>query len=153
MPFLSTIVIVAYVIEAVMVCAVLLLIFDFVFYYYEDKIPFARTRALWVSIQGYVVKWFRFLVELVKDVIRNSLALLAEKRNKQTSDDAKARLRKQKEEAAHEGFFEDSYVRGFHVDGSLLHRGIKAPTARALEYYRVMDELADTQIFENTKEL
>jgi hypothetical protein len=66
---------------------------------------------------------------------------------------AKHRLRTEKEKSAHDGFFEDSYVRGFDATGAIIHRGVKVPTEKALEYYRKMDELADTQIFDNTEVL
>lgn len=76
-----------------------------------------------------------------------------EKARHRASEVAKRKLREQKERTAHEGFFEESYVRGFDVSGALFHRGVQVPTAKALEYYRKMDELADTQIFLNTEEL
>lgn len=65
----------------------------------------------------------------------------------------KERLRRQKEDEAYEGFFEHRYIPGFDANGSLIYRGELVPTEKAIEYYRVMDELCDTIIFENTEEL
>src|SRR5689334_2892598 len=44
-------------------------------------------------------------------------------------EDAKAKLRKEKEESAREGFFDEFYTPGFDSEGNLYyHNGIKFPT-------------------------
>lgn len=65
----------------------------------------------------------------------------------------KERIRRQKAKAAHEGFFEESYIRGFDANGSLYHLPKIVPTARALEYYKQMDELENTQQFNVVEEI
>lgn len=65
----------------------------------------------------------------------------------------KEALRRQKEAEAHEGFFEESYIRGFDSDGSLYHLPKVIPTAKALEYYQEMDRLENTQQFNVVEEL
>lgn len=62
-------------------------------------------------------------------------------------------LRKEKEAAAHEGLFEGPYVRGFNPAGELFYRGSQVITEKGLVYYKMMDEIADSAIFENTKEI
>lgn len=65
----------------------------------------------------------------------------------------KERLRREKEESAHEGFFEEFCVRGFDTNGAIYTRIVKVPTETAREYYKQMDELTDAEIFLNTEEL
>ena len=65
----------------------------------------------------------------------------------------KEALRRKKEAEAHEGFFEESYIRGFAPDGSLYHLPKVVPTARALDYYKQMDELENTQQFNIVEEI
>lgn len=59
----------------------------------------------------------------------------------------------EKEKAAREGFFEDPYVRGFDPNGVLAYRGSQVLTPKGLEYYKIMDKLADDKIFQNTEVL
>ncbi len=63
------------------------------------------------------------------------------------------KLRRQKEEEAHEGFFTTTFTKGFDSNGVLIARGHRVLTPAAHEYYRIMDELADDKIFRNTEEL
>jgi hypothetical protein len=63
------------------------------------------------------------------------------------------RIRREKFDLAHEGFFEESYVRGFDSTGALIARGVKVPTERALEYYQTMDQLADTVRMDTIEEI
>lgn len=59
---------------------------------------------------------------------------------------AKRELREDKErEAREDSFFNDYIFRGFFPDGDLIHRGHKVPTERALDYYRQMEAMDDTQ--------
>lgn len=63
------------------------------------------------------------------------------------------RYRQNKENAAHEGFFEESYVTGVDNDGREVWYKAVVPTDKANEFYRAMDQLVDEQIFLNTEEL
>lgn len=67
--------------------------------------------------------------------------------------DLKARIREEKERAAHEDFFEESYVTVFDANGTMYRRLVRTPTQIAQEFYKTMDELHDDQIFRNTEEL
>lgn len=53
--------------------------------------------------------------------------------------------------AAHEGFFEESYVRS-ETHPNVWHT-VMIPTDMAREYYREMDRIVDEQIFRNTEEI
>ncbi len=71
-----------------------------------------------------------------------------EEANRQKQKEAaKAQLRREKEESAHEGFFEDRFVRGFDSTGALINRGYRVPTQHAWDYYNTMEQLAETQTF------
>lgn len=65
----------------------------------------------------------------------------------------KLRLIKELEAAATQSFFENGYVRGFDPNGSLIYRGARIPTQQAWEYYKLVDEFADSKIFEHTEVL
>lgn len=71
----------------------------------------------------------------------------AQRRMAEMKKRAQDELRVRKEAEAAAGFFETKYFRGFDSNGSMYYRGHKVPTMAALEYYRKMDELADTQLF------
>lgn len=70
-------------------------------------------------------------------------------------DDAKARLRQQKEDEARaaDPFFEDGYFNGFDSDGRLIYRGSTAPSNVDWDFFAKVDARVDADIFENTKEL
>ena len=71
-------------------------------------------------------------------------------------DAAKTMLRREKEEYASGGFFEESYTRGFNdTTGELLYRGLhRAPADDEVwEACQKLNELTDTQIFDNTEDL
>lgn len=74
-------------------------------------------------------------------------------RRHQGRHELKARIRAEKERAAHEGFFEESYVTVFDANGTMFRRLVRTPTQIAQEYYKEMDRLLDDQIFLNTEEL
>jgi hypothetical protein len=124
---------------------------------------FCAKFALVISLLGLVLigidlAWHErkgYKNEVKRETERENHA--ADTKNHVTDMLRKEKIRREKEAAAHEGFFEESYVRGFHPDGSLWHRPQQVPTHRALEYYRIMEELettqADLRIFENTEEL
>lgn len=66
----------------------------------------------------------------------------------------KAERRNKKEDEAWEGFFQHPYVSGFNADtGELFARGLTFETAQSRAYNKLLDKLADTQIFENTEVL
>lgn len=65
----------------------------------------------------------------------------------------KEKIRREKEQAAHEGFFEESYIPGFDPNGSIYHRPKIVPTAKALAYYKQMEELENTQQFDVVEEI
>lgn len=114
-------------------------------------------------LQGLVV-----ILEIVEIVAVTTIGLIAvdiaffyykgvvdgeNKAIRKAEHQAKHRLRTEKEAAAHEGFFEESYVRGFDASGAVITRGVRVPTAKALEYFKKMDQLADEKIFLNTEEI
>lgn len=66
---------------------------------------------------------------------------------------SKDALRREKEQAAHEDFFEETYVHGFDPSGALRTQIVLTPTDEALKYYKQMDELADAEIFNQTEDL
>lgn len=68
-------------------------------------------------------------------------------------DVEQSKYRAQKEAAAHEGFFEESYVRGVGKNGEPVHYVKLVETPKAKEYYKTMDRLTDDLIFYNTEEL
>lgn len=55
------------------------------------------------------------------------------------------------ERAAHEGFFEESYVRS-DTHPNVWHT-VLIPTDKARAYYREMDRIVDEQIFRNTEDI
>lgn len=122
-----------------MVCVTIILAIDMVVgYFRERKIQKATDQALeeYEKAQSKAVK--------TKESILETLA--------------KENIRREKERVAHEGFFEESYVRGFDANGAILHRGVKVPTEKALEYYELMDRLEttrrlDTERFKQTEDL
>lgn len=57
------------------------------------------------------------------------------------------------EAAAHEGFFEESYVPGVNANGETVYYVALAHTPEAKEFYSSMDRLVDDIIFYNTEEL
>lgn len=64
-------------------------------------------------------------------------------------------------EAAWEGFFETTYIRGFENNGALRNYGAQVPTRKAFRFFQQMDELAasvvpnykDAAIFDKTEDL
>lgn len=65
----------------------------------------------------------------------------------------KEAIRRDKEKAANEGFFEESYITGFDANGSIYHRPRVVPTHKAMAYYREMEELTNTQQFNIVEEI
>lgn len=126
--FLAILSLAAMIVECIVVAIIVLLIIDFLFFNRREAQNEVRQT------QGAKTK------QSVQDMLH------------------KENLRRQKEAAAHEGFFEESYVRGFDPTGALYPRVVKIPTEKALEYYREMDQLtgidaANIDIFRNTEEL
>jgi hypothetical protein len=126
--FLTLLSLVAMIVEFIIVAAVILLVIDAIFFGRKESRKEDRRTP------GAKTK------QSVTDML------------------CKEQLRREKEAAAHEGFFEESYVRGFDPTGALYPRVVKIPTEKALEYYREMDQLtgiaeANNDIFRNIEEL
>jgi hypothetical protein len=71
-------------------------------------------------------------------------------------EQAKAKIRRAKEAEAAEGFFEESFVRGFDSNGSIINRGVRIETEMATAYREMMDKIVDDHninLFETTREL
>jgi hypothetical protein len=86
-----------------------------------------------------------FVVEERRGYLRESKIL-------RDKEKAKAKLRQEKEAAAWEGFFEESFVRGFDSTGAIISRGVRVETEAATAYRKMMDRLADDKtiaIFDN----
>lgn len=96
---------------------------------------------------------------MVFDEIRNRRNQKPQKPAAKTRDSIqnhlkKEQLRRDKEKAAHEGFFEESSVSTFDASGAVSHHLVMIPTQKAIDYYKQMNQLAaDTAIFDNTEEL
>lgn len=80
----------------------------------------------------------------------------------QLLEDSKVRLaeakerderRYQKEQEARQSFFDDGYFRGFDANGQLIYRGATAPSGQDWAFFEGQDKVADSQIFENTREI
>lgn len=101
--------------------------------------------------------WYRSLGAKFGDLTKAYDTIKSKKVDEPSSKHRKIaqdKLRKEKEESARkQGFFEEPYFPGFHRDGRLVYRGHNIPTNAALEFYRKMDELEDTQIFSVVEEV
>lgn len=96
-----------------------------------------------------------FFVFLLLGLDRVRLRFLNYKQQKRQAavDLAKSRLRREKRNAAYEGFFEESWVRDYDEEGREVWHHDVVLSDEAKQFYREMDRLADAQIFENTKDI
>lgn len=109
---------------------------------------------LMVMIVVTDLTWYRELVAMDLTVLRDKRTQKAKNKADEKEMLRKEALRREKELSAHKSFFEEErYVPGFNREGSLIYRGHKVPTNRALDYYQRMDKLADTQVFDNIEVL
>jgi hypothetical protein len=138
------------VLKAVEVLAVTLMIaigIDLGVYMYKESHP-AKSRRFIKASAWVVAQSIRVL----------SWCTIEAKGRHSASKKRKEQLRviAEKEASAHEGFFEESYVRGFDSNGSMLYRGCQVLTDEGRAFHKAMNDIdlaVDGKIFENTKEL
>lgn len=139
---------------AVVVLMVLIVFSDVTWYIQTISMDFFWCREK-VSKS---LDWYRTKRSRVKEAAKNrETAKLQEDINK-LKKISQARIREEKEAAAaHDellwGLYPESFASGFDSKGNLLYRGYTIDPKNVFDSYRKLDELADAQIYENTKEL
>jgi hypothetical protein len=72
---------------------------------------------------------------------------------KYVAEEKAKQLQRKEEEAAAAGTFFDTASWGFNTSGEMFYRGAKVSPENDLNFYKIMDELADNEIFVNTKDI